>query len=248
MSSVQSIARAFDVLTALADGPLGVTEVAHRAGLPKSTTARLLGTLLAEGAVEQPPGDSRYRLGARMVTLAAGIRPTRSLVAIARPLLGELATTTGETAGLSVPDGREAHYVDQVDTPNPIAVRDWTGTRLPMHAVSSGQVFLAHLPAEALDAYLAQPLERFTPRTLVTPDALRERARTVALDGFAWARDEFIDGLSSVAAPVSVPGGEVVAAIHVHGPTYRFPAPDAEAEVVRRLVAASARLSSQLRG
>ena len=52
MSSVQSIRRAFDVLGALAGGPLGVTDVADRTGLPKSTAARMLLTLAREGAVE----------------------------------------------------------------------------------------------------------------------------------------------------------------------------------------------------
>ena len=75
MSRVQSIERAFAVLGALADGPIGVTEVAERADLPKSTAARLLASLAREGVVEQVPGDTRYRLGPRLVTLAARIRP-----------------------------------------------------------------------------------------------------------------------------------------------------------------------------
>ncbi len=75
MSSVQSIRRAFDVLGTLGDGPLGVTEVADRAGLPKSTAARLLATLVGEGAVEQVPGDTSYRLGPRLVTLAGRVQP-----------------------------------------------------------------------------------------------------------------------------------------------------------------------------
>ena len=58
MSRVQSIERAFAVLGALADGPVGVTEVAERVELPKSTVARLLGSLAREGAVEQVPGTS----------------------------------------------------------------------------------------------------------------------------------------------------------------------------------------------
>ena len=62
MSSVQSIRRAFDVLGALAEGPLGVTDVAERSGLPKSTAARLLATLAGEGAVEQVPGDTHRNL------------------------------------------------------------------------------------------------------------------------------------------------------------------------------------------
>ena len=144
MSRVQAIERAFVVLGTLGDGPLGVTEAAARAGLPKSTVARLLASLVAVGAVEQVPGGTAYRVGGRMVTLAAGGRPTRSLVAVARPHLVVLAGVAGEAAGLSIPDGYLVHYVDQVDSPHPVGVRDWTGTRLPMHAVSSGLVILAH--------------------------------------------------------------------------------------------------------
>src|SRR4051794_41978878 len=72
MSRVQSIERAFAVLGALADGPSGVTDVADRVSLPKSTVARLLGSLAREGAVEQVPGETRYRLGTRIATLAGG--------------------------------------------------------------------------------------------------------------------------------------------------------------------------------
>ena len=73
------------VLGTLGDGPLGVTEVAERSGLPKSTAARLLTTLAGEGAVEQIPGDTAYRLGPRLITLAGGFSMARSLAAIARP-------------------------------------------------------------------------------------------------------------------------------------------------------------------
>src|SRR5580765_7438599 len=108
-SRVQSIERAFAVLSALADGPIGVTDVATRAALPKSTAARLLGSLAHEGVVEQVPGGTRYRLGPRIVALADGVRPTRSLIGSARPTLVELATATGEVAGLSVPEGWFVH-------------------------------------------------------------------------------------------------------------------------------------------
>src|SRR5512146_1853871 len=105
MSRVQSIERAFAVLAALADGPIGVTEVAERASLPKSTAARLLASLAREGVVEQVPGATHYRLGQRLVTLAARIRPAGSLSGVARPSLAALAAIVGEAAGLSVADG-----------------------------------------------------------------------------------------------------------------------------------------------
>jgi DNA-binding IclR family transcriptional regulator len=247
MSRVQSIERAFSVLEALADGPLGVTEVADRVDLPKSTVARLLGSLAHEGAVEQVPGQTDYRVGGRIVTLAAGVRPTRSLVALARPHLVQLAAAVGEAAGLSIPDGFLVHYVDQVDSPHPVGIRDWTGTRLPMHAVSSGLVFLAHMHPADIDAFLASSLERYTPTTVVDPGDIRERLRRAQLDGYAWARDEVADGISSVAAALADEDGDVVAAIHVHGPSYRFPAPGAEEQLSEQVVTAAARISASLR-
>jgi DNA-binding IclR family transcriptional regulator len=247
VSRVQSIERAFAVLAALADGPIGVTEVAERTDLAKSTAARLLTSLAREGAVEQVPGETRYRLGGRIVTLAAGVVPTRSLVTLARPSLVELASAVGEAAGLSVADGFAVHYVDQVDTTHQVQIRDWTGTRVAMHAVSSGQVFLAHMSEAALERYLALPRVAFTDRTLTDSAALRARLRHVQLEGHAWVHDEFAEGLSSVAAPIADALGNVNAAVHVHGPSYRFPTPGAEERVAEAVMAAAARISARTR-
>ena len=247
MSSVQSIRRAFDVLQALGDGPLGVTDVADRAGLPKSTAARLLATLAGEGAVEQIPGDTSYRLGPRLVTLGGGFSLNRSLAAIARPMLVELAATSGEAAGLGIPDGDLVHYIDQVDTPNPVQVRDWTGARAPLHAVSSGQVLLAFRTSGAIDRYLGRPLERFTDRTVVEPALLRERLHEVRRKGFTWAIEEFDSGISSVAAPIADASGEVIAAVHLHGPSYRFPPAERAGKLAQLVVTGAARIAAGLR-
>jgi DNA-binding IclR family transcriptional regulator len=247
MSRVQSIERAFSVLATLADGPLGVTEVAERARLPKSTAARLLASLSREDVVEQQPGSTRYRLGPRLLSLAAGLRPTRGLIATAHPFLVELALRTGEAAGLSVPDGSTMHYIDQVESPNPVQVRDWTGTRIPLHAVSSGQVVLANLPPAELERHLAAALERFTARTLIEAPALRERLHEVRRDGYAWAREEYAEGIVSIAAPIADADGEVVAALHVHGPSYRFPPHGQEQAVAEAVIEAAARIAARLR-
>lgn len=247
MSSVQSIRRAFDVLQALGDGPLGVTDVADRAGLPKSTAARLLATLAGEGAVEQIPGETSYRLGPRLVTLGGGFSLNRSLAAIARPVLVELAATSGETAGLGIPDGDLVHYIDQVDTPNPVQVRDWTGARAPLHAVPSGQVLLAFRTGGAVDRYLERPLERFTDRTVVEPALLRERLHEVRRQGFMWAIEEFDPGISSVAAPIADGSGEVIGAVHLHGPSYRFPPAERAGKLAQLVVTGAARIAARLR-
>jgi DNA-binding IclR family transcriptional regulator len=238
MSSVQSVERAFAVLRCLSGGPAGVTDVADRVTLPKSTVSRMLSTLEELGMVEQIEPGGSYRIGAGMVEIAAAVLPGRTLIAAVRPHLHSLVKVTGEAAGLSIADGFDVLYLDQVDADNQVQVRDWTGERLRAHAVSSGQVLLAF---GAIDAtrYLAEPLERTASGTLTDANAIRTRFAEIATKGYAWAFEEFLDGLNSVAAPIRDSHGRVVGAIHAHGPAYRFPG-DVDADVVGELVAATA--------
>ncbi|MDO8362436.1 MAG: IclR family transcriptional regulator [Actinomycetota bacterium] len=241
MSTVQSIDRAFAVLRTLASGPAGVTEIAERVGLPKSTVSRLLSTLEELGAVEQESAGGDYRTGAAMIELAAAAQPGRSLISIARPHLAELTRLTGEAAGVSIPDGLEMFYIDQLTPNSELQVRDWTGTRIPMHAVPSGQVVLA-TDAELLHRLVARRLVPFTAHTLTTAAALRARIAEVQREGYAWAFEEFADGLNSVAAAVHNTAGKVVAAVHVYGPASRFPGHHDPAELGRMVRATAAKI------
>jgi DNA-binding IclR family transcriptional regulator len=222
MTTVQSIERAFAVLRALVPGAAGVTQIAEQIELPKSTVSRLLATLEQLGVVEQVAAGGGYRIGPGMADIAAAARSDRSILAAARPQVTELSRRTGEAAGVSGPDGAEMLYLGQVNPDRELQVRDWTGTRIPMHAVPSGQVVLAEMDDHDLETYLGAPLARFTAATLVEPARLRARLADVRRLGYAVAVDEFADGLSSVAAPVRDRAGRVVGALHVYGPTSRL--------------------------
>ncbi|MGH8911922.1 MAG: IclR family transcriptional regulator, partial [Acidimicrobiia bacterium] len=243
MANVQSVARAFRILEALATGELGITELAARADLPKSTVARLTSTLEEIGAVERADDEGRYQIGPEIVALAGVASPTANLVSIVRPHLRLLAELTGEDAGLAVPDGHRAHYIDQMSSDNDIQVRDWTGARISMHATPSGQVMLASWPEERLERFLERPLNAFTDATITEPDELRKRLQVVAREGYVWAFEEFAEGLNSVATAVRDARGRLVAAVHVHGPAYRFPAPGQTERIGRLLVDAATRVS-----
>jgi IclR family pca regulon transcriptional regulator len=242
---VQSLERAFSVLDEVARHPAGVTAIAERVGLPKSTVARLLATLEELEAVERFDG-ARWRIGPGVAALSSAASPERSLVAIARPHLAELVAELGEDAGLGLPDGNDILYIDQVESDNPVQVRDWTGTRAPMHTVPSGLVLLAEWPEDARAAYLAGELEALTRRTVTDPARLRKRLAEVREAGFAWGLEEFAEGIDSVAAPVRDARGKAIAAIHVHGPAYRFPPEGAEAAIAARVVAAAAAVGREL--
>src|SRR5262249_32539770 len=131
---VQSLERAFAILDEVSQRPAGVTDIAERVRLPKSTVARLLATLEDVAAVERFEG-ARWRIGPGVAALTSGVSPERGLISAARPFLVDLVAELGEDAGLGLPDGNEILYVDQVESDNPVQVRDWTGTRAPLHAV-----------------------------------------------------------------------------------------------------------------
>ncbi len=246
MQTVQSIDRAFAILAAIAEEPAGISDLSRRADLPTSTVARLLVTLEAIGAVERVPDDTIYRVGPAIVTLATSVDPTQSLLAVAQPHLQDLAETLGEAVGLSIPAGYDVHYIGQVNTPNPVQVRDWSGISLPMHIVSSGLVVLAHWPDDAVDRFLDRRLDRFTPRTVTAPTAIRKRLDRIRVDGSVWTDEEFSEGINSVAAPLFNQAGAVVGALHSHGPSYRFPDEAMREVIARRVVATAATVSEAL--
>ena len=244
--TVQSIKRSFALLRVLALGPVGVTELAERVDLPKSTVARLLASLEEEQAVEQTESGGEYRLGPGLIDLAGSAPRGRNLVAAARPHLLELAESLDEVAGLSIIDGDQVYYLDQTESSSNIQVRDWTGEHAPLHAVPSGLAILAHLPEARRRAYLAGPLAECTPWTMTDPDELRTRLEQVLSIGYVWTYEEFAEGINSVAAPIFEPDGRVDAALHVHGPAYRFPDPDYTHDHGTALTEAASRLSEQL--
>ena len=248
VSGVQSVERAFAILGCLAGGPAGVSEVAERVALPKSTVSRLLSTLLAVGAVEQSAGGNEYRVGDAMIDIASGALPGRNLITIARPHLVELVAMLGESAGLSVLDGQDVLYLDQVDADQPVQVRDWTGERIPAHMASSGLVLIAFSAPATQDRFLTGPLPAATAGTVTDHDVLRRRLDAIAAHGVEWTREEFLPGISSVAAPVFGAHAEVVAAVHAHGPAYRFPPAGAADEIAAAVTATARRISARLAG
>lgn len=181
-----------------------------------------------------------------MIDIAGAAQPGRNLIAAARPHLLELAEAADEVAGLSIIDEMQVYYLDQTESSSNIQVRDWTGEYAPLHAVPSGLVMLAHLPADQLDGYLSRSLRRCTPKTMTDPEEVRNRLEQVRSIGYVWVYEEFAEGINSVAAPIIEADGHVEAALHVHGPAYRFPDPDRTHDHGLGVIEAAQRLAEQL--
>src|SRR5512143_2417753 len=186
-NAVRSVDRAAALLLALGDsqGQAGVTELARRLGLHKSTASRLLATLEKRGLVEQDDESGKYRLGLIVIRLAERAERTLDLRAIAMPELERLARQTRETVSLTVLDGDVALTVAQVDGPNLVALGDWTGRTSPLHAVAGGKILLAALPERDVLRIARRGLVAHTDRTIVELDKLLEELARVRRRSFA---------------------------------------------------------------
>ncbi len=246
-TGIQSVRRAALLLRAFGagSGELGVSELARRVQLHKSTVSRLLATLESEGLLERAPGGEKYRLGSEIRRLAGQAPHLGDLRAVARPFLVELGAATHETINLAVLDGDRAHNIDQESSPHLVRIGNWVGRHTPLHCVANGKALLAFRPAEEIERLTAGPLERFTPKTIVDPAALRADLERVRQLGYATAQGEIEEGLDAVAAPIWDQTGRVVAALSVSAPSYRLtPAQLPRFGVLTRQVAD--RLSRQL--
>ncbi len=237
-TTVQSVERAFTILDVVAAGAQTFGAVAAQVDLPRSTVSRLLNTLAAMRAIERTTDG--YRIGTRVSDLVPALHGGSSLRTLVHPHLQALADQLGEATGLAVPDGDNVRYTSHVESPNPVQVRDYTDLVTPAHIGSPGLVMMSCWEPERVDAYLARPLVQHTASTVVDPDEIRARLVAIRRDGYAVVRDEFADGISSVAACLLDHRGVLMGTIHAHGPTYRFP-PDGMADAIGQTIAHTAR-------
>lgn len=248
-SAVRSVDRAASLLLALGESPTeaGVTDLARRLGLHKSTASRLLSTLQRRGLVEQDPETGKYRLGLVVIRLAERAERTLDLRAIALPELERLARTTHETAGLGVLEADQVRFVAQADGPSLIAVGDWTGRASTLHANASGKVLLASLAERDVLRIVRQGLTRYTDRTLTDLEPLLADLARARRRGYATAAGELEQGLNAVAAPVLDARGRVIAAVEVWGPAFRV-SPRRLPELASEARATAAAISVRLGG
>jgi DNA-binding IclR family transcriptional regulator len=222
---VQSVDRAVVLMEFLAERSWsGVTEVARALGVHKSTAFRLLATLERRGMVEQDPDTTKYRLGPGVARLARTVADEIDLRRHARDAIQRLADDTAETVNLSILDGSEVIYVDQVIGSSSVLGVDWLGRRTPLHCTASGKLYLAYLPEPRRRLMFERELERFTPQTIVDHDVLERQLTRIRADGYATTLGELETGLNAVGAPIFSSSVEIVGAVTVSGPDSRMQA------------------------
>lgn len=215
-----AVDKAISLLAAFGTQPttgLGVSELARRARLSKSTAFRVLGMLERNDVVERV--GTGYRLGARLHQLGqAAYSPEHERIRdLLLPYLTTLYEATHHTVHLAALHGADVVYLAKLYGHRSIPAPSRIGGRLPAHSTAVGKALLAHCPDTSVDE-LPMPLHRLTPHTIVDPAELSAALVAIRDRGVAFDNQESRLGVSCVAAPIFDSHGWAVAAMSIAGP------------------------------
>jgi DNA-binding IclR family transcriptional regulator len=222
---VQVLDRAVQILNLLADesAGIGLTDIADRLKLHKSTVHRLVTVLETRRFVEKNTITAKYHLGSRLMEMGLSAVARLDVYEVAGPHLRELVKETGETAHLAVL--REGQVVSLINVESTQTLRTPTtvGTRNPAHCTSTGKAMLAFTPPEQLEQYLQQEtFPTFTRKTITSRARFKTELTEIQAKGYAIDDEEREPGLRCIGAPVWDSTGQVVAAISIAGPIFRI--------------------------
>ena len=238
---LKSVASAIELLDLfVTEEELGVSQVARKLGVAKSTAHRLLTTLCNGGLVEQNPENGRYRLGLRLFELGHLALSRVELRRESRALLEEMREVSGLTVHLAVAQGADTLFLERLVTLRGMHAMTEFRRRWPLHTTSSGKAICAYDPVAA-QARIEAGFPAFTPFTITSKEEFAAEMARIRTRGYATANQEVMLQLASVAAPIVDAQGIARAAVSITGSVHDLTAnPD---RLGRLVVSAAQRLS-----
>ncbi len=204
-----TVDKALRVLEVLhqARAPLALADLARALAIPKSTTHRLLASLLVASLVEQQ-ADGRYALGVGLVRLGLGALALDPVVRACQLELERAAHELGETFFLVKARGGRLVVLSKVEGTGMLRVAPDIGSEVPVEVTASGRLYMAFAPH----------LLAGNPGTGRVSAAAVKRAHARAYD---VNEAEWLPGLSVVAAPILL-HGELLGCVTCAGPAVRL--------------------------
>jgi len=203
---------------------LGVTDIASKVGLPKSTTHRLLQALENRWLVAQDQESQRYTLGMGLVALSTAVLQEKNLLlAPSQGPMEKLRNISGETVSLHIVSGLERVCIRQVESPHPVRYTSEIGKPMPLYAGASGKLLLAFMPEKVIDRVIERTrLAPLTPCTITDSTVLREQLKSIRRLGYSVSFEETSPLGAAVAAPVRDERDLVIACVTIYGPRMRM--------------------------
>jgi DNA-binding IclR family transcriptional regulator len=239
---ISSVDSALRLLLMLRDADrLRVAEAARALGVGRSTAHRLLAMLQFHGFVRQDPESRAYLAGPTLVEIGLAAVRDIDIREATLPYLEQVRDQIGETAHLVVLRGREAFFLNSVESDRTVRAGQRIGALLPAHCTAAGKVLLANLSNEELRLrYPRVKLVGLTEQSVVHRDDLEAALATIRSLGYATNFGESETDLAAVAAPIFAANGKPLAALSISAPMTRLSPSSAEEAAAALMVIAGA--------
>lgn len=221
---------------------IGVTELARRSDLPKSTAFRVLAMLETNGAVER--AGTLFRLGPMIENLGVTQDNTyhQRVRDVLTPFLADVYEITRQTVHLAILQGTEVVYLNKLYGHLHVRSPSRIGGRVPAHCTAVGKILLSYEP-DKVERCISAGLVRWTEHTITDPPSFRREIAQIRKDRIAYDREEILKGLNCIAAPILSAKGQPVAALSISGPVGKF-RPEAFQQDLRQVCFAASRVAS----
>jgi len=215
---VQVLERALDILECFSfqNRELSLTDVVNRTGLNKTTVKRLIANLTARGYLQRDPQSKLYQLGMRLFEMGGIVFSSFSLRQAATYPMTQLQNNTGATVLLGARMEEQLVYIDKREGHGMILISSDIGWRRPLHYGMLGMILLASLDAKEIRKILSHtPLQAHTPFSITDPDAFSLRLEQIRDQGYILEREEAVEGVFGIAAPIRDYSRQVIAALGI---------------------------------
>lgn len=247
---INSLARGFALLEVFTpDKPsLGLTEIAKKIGLSKTTVFRITHTLNELGYLKFNFENQKYYPGPKILGMGFATLVGMKIREIARPYMEELSKDTGENVNLGVLDGHEVIYIEQIKSKQILDVKLYVGSRIPIFNTAIGRAIMAYLSLPQLNEILdklsqipeAQPfLGLRYKKILRTLEKVRSK-------GYAINNEEWEPGIRAIGTPILNRRGALEGGINLSVLSAKISLNELENRYAPLLVETARRISSSL--
>ena len=201
-----SVKKAFAILSAISaskDG-MGVSDLAKKLKMAKSTVHGMTSALEEIGAAMRDPLSKKYKLGFTLLEIGRSAYSPVDLQTSARPVTEELMEKTQTSVFLGILNWDKVTILDIVESRKDLSITAPVGSTIPLFAGAVGKVFLASMSKEQASKLVkSKGLPRFTENSIVDTELYFEELMQVRDQGFAFDDEEYILGVKAVAAPLT---------------------------------------------
>lgn len=244
---MSSLETAVSILNCFSDDvpELGVSDVADRLKIPKSTVSRLMKAMAHHGLVDRHDETRRYRVGLLPFRLGSLYRANTNLLDLVDDALAALVEETGFTGYVGTLNDNDIVILRMRAGRYPVRIVLEPGVRVPAFATAFGKHLLSRLPNDVLRDrlppnlnYEATKLRRSQSRLLTELEAVRER-------GWADADEETFPGIGAIGTSVGSADGQTPIGLALSYPISAVPLKKRE-QMVGDLLDAARRIAQQV--